>query len=353
MTKRTIIATFFLAVLLLIYTFLYHSPTAPLYKLSEIDNQLFQQPLERQLTLENIFSDNEEIRSNTITLIATGDVMLGRSVNQNILKTKNFNLPFEATSQFLQNADLTFINLEGPFVNPCPTTSEGMTFCADTRSVQGLKFAGIDIANLANNHIYNYKEDGIRQTVDILTQNGIAYTGINGSYYTTVKGTRFAFLGYNDIERNKFNISWAEPERIAKEISRAKQNSDIVVVQFHFGNEYQTMPSARQKELAHLAIDLGADLIIGNHPHWTQPIEIYKGKLITYAHGNFVFDQNWSKETQEGIVGKYYFENKKLVDAKFYPVEIAINGQARLAKDSDRDRTINKLKQLSLQLSRQ
>jgi poly-gamma-glutamate synthesis protein (capsule biosynthesis protein) len=100
-----------------------------------------------------------------------------------------------------------------------------------------------------------------------------------------------------------------------------------VVVTFHWGTEYTSQPSAQTIAIAHDAIDTGADLIIGNHPHWIQPVEIYKGKVITYAHGNFVFDQMWSMETRHGVVGKYTFYNNKIVDVQFIPVQIDNYGQ--------------------------
>jgi poly-gamma-glutamate synthesis protein (capsule biosynthesis protein) len=79
--------------------------------------------------------------------------------------------------------------------------------------------------------------------------------------------------------------------------------------------------------LGRFTIDSGADLVIGNHPHWIQPVEIYKGKLITYAHGNFVFDQEWSLKTKQGVIGKYTFYGKELADVEFFPVQIENYGQ--------------------------
>ncbi len=117
---------------------------------------------------------------------------------------------------------------------------------------------------------------------------------------------------------------WAQ---IASDIKSADTTSDIVIVQFHWGNEYTMEITERQRMLAHLAIDSGADLIIGNHPHWVQPVEIYKGKFIAYAHGNFVFDQEWSPETKQGVVGKYTFFDGELVDAEFLPIQIENYGQ--------------------------
>lgn len=103
-----------------------------------------------------------------------------------------------------------------------------------------------------------------------------------------------------------------------------------MIVSFHWGDEYTAEPNSRQRFLAHLAIDSGTDLIIGNHPHWVQTKEIYQGKLINYALGNFIFDQMWSDETRKGTLGWYVIEKDKgLVKTKYYPVLIENYSQPR------------------------
>ncbi len=103
--------------------------------------------------------------------------------------------------------------------------------------------------------------------------------------------------------------------------------------------EYTTQITDRQQELAHFAIDNGADLIIGNHPHWIQPQETYKDKLITYAHGNYVFDQMWSEETKEGVIGKYTFTGDNLTSTEFIATYITDYGRSQLA-DAERAKSI-------------
>ena len=115
----------------------------------------------------------------------------------------------------------------------------------------------------------------------------------------------------------------------------------IVVVQFHWGEEYQPLPVAapglapdNPVQIGHLAIDDGADVVVGNHPHWIQPVEVYKGKLITYAHGNFIFDQTWSVDTMQGVVGTYTFYDDKLIAASWKPVQIVGWGQPTWMADA-------------------
>lgn len=303
------------------------------------------------LTLNKVFDPNKEYlrnlnRERIVTLITTGDVMLGRKVNEVSIRSNNFNRPFEKTADFLREADIVLINLEGPLVNKCPITTVGMIFCGDTRHVEGLKWAGIDVANLANNHTGNHGVEGLGTTIETLHSNNILTSGISEPAYKEIRSTKFAFLGYNLVGTNSQKIK----DQITREISQGKQKADIVVVSFHWGEEYQSQPNKLQKEVAHLAVDHGADIVIGNHPHWIQPIEVYKNKVIVYSHGNFVFDQNWSQKTREGIVGKFTFDQDSLIDAEFLPIEIQGWGQPTFVQGEKKQSLLNQLKNESLKL---
>lgn len=304
------------------------------------------------LTLEEVFEKDHSWTSSLsankiIKLIATGDIIPARVVNYKTVSKNNFIWPFEKTMSLLKSGDITFINLEAPLLKYCPLTNTGMVFCGDQRNIGGLLMAGVDVANLANNHSANHGLKGVNETVKLLESVNIAITGISGVYYKKVKGVTFAFLGFNDIEKNP-NVSSASEEKIKIELGEARKNADIVVVTFHWGDEYRPQPNQRQIELAHLAIDNGADLIIGNHPHWIQPIEFYKDKTIMYAHGNFIFDQMWSEKTKEGVVGVYTFYGKELVDIEFLPVYIENFGQPRFLEGSAKQKILNELKKESL-----
>lgn len=271
-------------------------------------------------------------------LIATGDIIPARVVNIQATKFNNFKWPYEKTADVLRSADITFVNLETPLVKDCPLVNDGFKFCGNDKNIEGLIFAGVDIASLANNHAGNYGLDAINYTATLLNNNGILATGLSGAVYRDVRGLKFAFLGYNDIGYKQEGISWADEAKISSDITEAKKNADLVIVTFHWGVEYRDQPDNRQRYLGHFTIDAGADLVIGNHPHWVQPVELYKGKLITYAHGNFVFDQEWSLKTKQGVIGKYTFYDNKLVDVEFLPVLIENYGQPHfLTGDAKKD----------------
>lgn len=265
--------------------------------------------------------DEEPLPANPVVIIATGDVMLGRTINSYSVRQNNFTWMWEKTADTLRSADLTIVNLESPLAENCPVTDAGMVFCGDVRQTEGLVFAGIDIANLANNHIRNYGPAGIKTTTELLNRSGLIPIGIGTTEFKTVRGVKFAFLGYNGLEKL--------PD-IEKEIAEAKRQSNFLIVSFHWGAEYTTQPNARQQVLAHLAVDSGADLVIGHHPHWIQPTEVYKNGLIVYSLGNFIFDQSWSLKTRQGQIGKFTFWENKPIDYELIPIEISLLGQPSL-----------------------
>jgi len=255
-------------------------------------------------------------KKESIVLVAVGDVMLGRSVNAKMRSLNDFTYPFQKTASFLKSADLAFINLESPFYDYCPTTNEGMKFCADPRAIEGLVLAGVDIVNLANNHIRNYGTEGVSLTQNLLQENKIDFLGLNNNLVIkTTKETKFGFLGF-DL------TSGYQEEKILEQVKKARPRVDILIVSFHWGIEYAKEPTTRQVELAHQVVEAGTDLILGHHPHVIQKAEDYKGAKIVYSLGNFIFDQPWSEKTKKGLVGIFTFEDKKLIKSEFKEVYI-------------------------------
>lgn len=283
------------------------------------------------------------INPNEYVIIATGDVIPARSVNWKLTGLNNFNYPFEKTQSLLKSADILLVNLESPLISDCKTTVEGMIFCGNQKFAKSMANMKVKVANLANNHTTNYGIDGINQTVEILKQNNITVEGLGAPSIINIKGRTFGFLGFNDIGVSPL-VASADAVFIDRDIKELKKTTDFVIVSFHWGIEYTSTPSARQIQIAHSAIDAGADLIIGNHPHWPQGVEIYKDKLITYAHGNFIFDQMWSWETREGVVGKYTFNNQGLSRVEFIPIIIDDYSQPRFATKMEATSILSKMK---------
>ncbi len=308
-------------------------------------------------TVDAIFSKNHSwiatLSADHIrVLTATGDVIPARSVNYGVVRRDNSLWPYEKVVSFFKEnkSDVVFINLETPLITNCTPTVEGMSFCGDARNIEGLQYIGVTVANLANNHAGNRGIVGIKKTADLLNSADILVTGTSSAVFKDVKGVRFAFLGFNDIGGKEEGISWADKDNISSQIHDVRAKADIVIVTFHWGTEYQSQPDKMQVALGHLAVAMGADLVIGNHPHWIQPIEFYKGKLITYAHGNFVFDQMWSLKTRQGVVGRYIFYDKTLIDVEYFPVEIQDYGQPHFLTGEEKTKIISDMQNQSLLL---
>lgn len=306
------------------------------------------------LSITGIFSDDHTWvqslpKEKAVTMMATGDVIPARSVNHKMVTKSDFLWPFKKTANELETADITVINLETPLLTACPVAIEGMKFCGDAQAIKGLAYAGVDVATLGNNHAGNYGLKGIEETKEVLTGGSILPVA-EGVEYKEAKGTRFAFLSYNDIGAIEPGIPWADETGIRHDINEARSKADVVVVAFHWGVEYSTEPTQRQKDLAHIAVDAGADVVLGNHPHWIQPVEIYRDKFINYAYGNFIFDQEWSKETKQGVVGRYTFFEGRLVDVEFLPTGIEDYGQAYFLDGKERQNILDAMKAASVSL---
>jgi hypothetical protein len=325
----------------------------------------------RGLTLASIFAprppslagyDRHKLR----TLIATGDVIPARTVNYKMVTTGDFRYPFRQTAGYLRTGDITLINLESPLLaSGCPVTDVGMSFCGDPRAIQGFTLAGVDVACTANNHIGNYGNTGILETWQHLQAAGIKPCGYDRIAYVTVRGLRFAFLAYNTIGA-RFDYAAAR-----RQVHEARKHADIVVVEVHWGMEYTAIPTVAPGiadddpvKVGRWLIDSGADLVIGNHPHHVQGVELYHGHLITYAHGNFVFDQMFNRtdcpgdynfvcSTEEGVVGTYTFYGKKLVSVRYRPVVIYDWWQPRWATPSQARVIMNGMKAATYTLVKQ
>lgn len=267
-------------------------------------------------------------QGSTFTIIFTGDVMLGRSVNTRIQKYSDPTWPFKNIATLLSKADLAVINLESPFISDCRPTDGGMIFCADPKNIFGLVFAGVDYASLANNHINNQGKKGVDETIDLLKSNSITPLGLGKPEFNILKNIKIALLAFTDLPE-------LDEKEMIEQISESTQSADLVLINFHWGAEYQQNPTSRQVYLAHLAIDSGADLVVGHHPHWVQTEEIYQGKPIYYSLGNLVFDQMWSEETRLGEILRLTYQDTQLIKKEIFPIKIFDYGQPNFYPTSD------------------
>lgn len=253
----------------------------------------------------------QHLNSDHLSLAFVGDIMLSRHVGEKIEKTSP-TFPFEKIGGELKEFDIMFGNLECQISDKQGEDWKNCCkFKANPEVIEGLKYAGFDIVSLANNHALDFGPLPLQDTLIYLVNNGIRYVGIkknklnNNENIVIIekKETKIAYLAYYDKKGRKYihNEEWYPHPRIliedffVEDIKRAKQISDVVVVSIHWGEEYSFSHNQRQEEIAHLAVNSGADIIIGHHPHVLQDIEEYNGGVIAYSLGNFVFDQPTSK----------------------------------------------------------
>src|SRR3972149_1726546 len=286
------------------------------------------------------------------TMAAGGDIMLARHVGKKMLEASNWNLPFLKIKNLFYSADVAFANLESPFAEGGQKIFEGMVFGADPKAVSGLKYAGFDVLSLANNHFGNQGKKGMNYTMDFLTENQINYSGAGTNLTKArrptlidVNGSKIAFLSYEGVDSTPQNyVADATSSGFAKwnlntlalDIKNAKnEKAEFIIVSMHAGTEYKYLPRDDQKDFARKTIDLGADLVIGHHPHRIQTFENYHGKMIFYSLGNLVFDQMWSEQTKQGMVIKFEFVSNQIKSFQIIPVYIENYQQPRFCSQNE------------------
>ena len=265
------------------------------------------------------------------TLYFVGDMMLDRSVRTSVVKNfgGDYNKLFENLGE-LKNADILFGNLEGDVSDIGNNVGSKYSFRMDPLVLPALRNAGFDIVSFANNHVGDWNVPAFTDTLARLSSEGILQTGAGLTKSEAEKpaiieknGVRFGFIGFSDVGPNWLKATSTTPgillasdPRIGEIIKNAKADVDVLITSFHWGIEYKKVHNVGQEKIAHLAIDSGADMVIGHHPHVIQDIEIYKDKPIVYSLGNFIFDQYFSKDTMEGMLFEVVYEGKDLKETK-------------------------------------
>jgi poly-gamma-glutamate synthesis protein (capsule biosynthesis protein) len=302
--------------------------------------------------------------SATWTLFAGGDILLDRGVYETLrVKGRGPNFPFaggtaEITSrcrncsplgwdlprtrrtgnagavrEVISGADIAMANFENPAPNRFTWHKAKTVFTADPTLIDGLVKAGIDYVGIANNHIGDAGNNGILQTIANLKKRGLKYSGAGKDLAAAQRpaildanGTKVAILAYDAIAPG-YHAAKGEPgsskltiKAVQAGVKAARKAGAKVVIVFpHWGTEYRYSPFQNQQRLARQIIDAGADMIIGNHAHYAAAVEVYKGKPIWYALGNFVFDQTWSEPTMEGISLELTFQGAELQQIRMRP----------------------------------
>lgn len=287
---------------------------------------------------------------NQFKIVAVGDILLGRGVGSRLKDAnRNFTYPFLEVADILKKGDVVFANLEEPITartHSLKGIKEGGKYVLknDPEAIEGLTYAGFNLFSLANNHILDYYEEGLFDTMAVLDKYGIAYSGAGKNIdearkpaIIEKKGVRIGLLSYTDMSEVVYKgnpplmfIAGKDKPGVAKrpiefddsiksDIESVRDNVDILVVSLHWGVEDSFKVLPNQREYAHKLIDAGVDIVLGHHPHQFQGMEVYKNKPIFYSLGNFIFDQN-DPENQESFIISMDLEDYELKRIEAVPV---------------------------------
>ena len=317
----------------------------------------------------------EPTREPTVTILGGGDVMLGRTIGEGIAQNGP-SWPFEQITDVLASADIAFVNLESPLTVGGEAAEKDFVFRGPPEAAEGLFDAGIDVVSLANNHALDYGISGLEDTWRILNEAGVGHVG-SGERESVARapviiersGLRIAFLAYVntpndsvsgfDVEgtratEDRPGIAWLSPEDVAEDVAKAKESADLVVVAFQAGIEYTETPIALQVDSAHAAIDAGASVVFGHHPHVLQGIETYKGGVIVYSLGNLVFDFDFVDYSYPGLPSalsgmlRVELSKEGVVGCEFVPMIVAEeDGRPRVVEGDDATPVLERMRRLS------
>jgi poly-gamma-glutamate capsule biosynthesis protein CapA/YwtB (metallophosphatase superfamily) len=296
------------------------------------------------------------MKSDEITLLACGDVFVQRP---------DPGKTFRQVRDVFHQADIVFCNWESTL---CSRDTPPTPFLriihlrSDPEMAASLVDAGIDIVSLANTHTMDYGPAGILQTMQTLDQLGIRYVGVGRNIAEAhtpvifdIKDTRIAFLGFHTYDQYATAASEVTPGQamvrisaylppphvfreevslMQQDIREARKQADVVIVSWHWGQSMTRQLAVHQPYLGHLAIDAGADIVLGHHAHVLQGIELYRGKPICYSIGNFVMDGG-APMSMETLVVKCVIADKRIRRLSFLPAEGTRMGESRILPEAE------------------
>lgn len=287
-----------------------------------------------------------------------GDIVPGRNIHLTMERYNDFLYPFREVAPYLARYDLTIANLEGnisdSLENPVNSNPNTIDFVTRTAFLEGFALAGIDAVDLGNNHTHfnesGWGSQGLTDTMDALDAFGLPFFGAGRDieqarqpFVATVEGVTFAFLGHDavtanlDIGQNRdlgvVSQEWgAGPsnpgtnpfslEQFVTDVAAAAEQYDVVIPYLHGGAEFKWVVPDWLQEAARAAVDAGAKVVVTNHPHIIQGMEVYNGAPIVYSLGNFIFDQMFSVDTRQGLVLDMTFDGDQIVGLRLHGVEI-------------------------------
>ena len=273
-----------------------------------------------------------------VSLVFAGDTVLDDTAGKIIEQGGD---PFSDFADYFAGADIRITNMECVVSTRGQANDKMYTFQAHPRVIPVLQ-KYFDAVTLANNHSGDFGPDAFAQMLSLLKEAGLAQVGggmnlkdAHTPLVFTRNGLRIAVLSYNEFHPRSFEagfdipgVAWSEDQQVMEDIQTARRihRADLVIPIMHWGWENERTANPRQRQLAKLMIDAGADAVIGGHPHVTQDVSVYKGKPIVYSVGNFVMKETDNAFQRKGWVLKMYFDKRGVTRFETLPVKIDMEG---------------------------
>ncbi len=310
------------------------------------------------------------------TILFTGAIVPGRCVQAAVDERGNADFLYDDVRELLSEADIAVGTLNAALSDFPPRKGCVETFVLVGSSINAdaMAAAGFDVMSVATNHIKNCGltscgDRAFFDTMDNLERVDIQAVGAGKNLAEAMRpvvikmnGIRFGFVSLGEIESLAF-ASEDSPgiaplpedfeiadENLRTAIAAAKEISDVVIVMPHWGSDYQDLPNYRQLHFDQVIVDAGADLVIGNHPHWIQGMREMNGIPVFYSLGSFVFDQDWSVKTQQGIVVRVTFQGTKILRYEVIPVHIDGDGHVQVAGSEEAAEILARFQEISAKI---
>jgi len=299
-----------------------------------------------------------------VVLTVVGDIMLAGNASATFSR-QGYEYPFAATASILRGSDIALGNLETPIARKgFEFTGKKYRFKADPKAAAAMRKAGFTVLTLANNHIMDFGAQGLTETRHYLKNEQLLFTGAGRNLaearlpaVVEKNGRKIAFLAYSLTYPVEFYAGPAKPgaapgypQVFLEDIKKAKACADYLVVSFHWGAECATSPKSYQVYVARLAVDAGADVVVGHHPHVLQGIERYKGRLILYSLGNYAFG-SMSRNADTSVMARIVLD-RGVSEVELFPLNVKnaeVRYQPALLKGARGEKVISHLRELSSQ----
>lgn len=312
---------------------------------------------------EETKNEEKEPKITEITISAVGDCTIGSDSKvgngwnnfNSYLKNDDYAYYFRGVYDILNSDDITIANLEGTFTDATEKAVKTFNFKNSKDYVRVLTEGSVEIVNTANNHTYDYKEKGYEDTVAVLNDAKLPFFGYTTYNIQEVKGIKIGFAGLNYYDERNYENYKAEVDAAITYLK--EQKADLIIMTFHWGVEATYKQTAKQTEVGRYAIDNGADLVLGHHPHRIQGIENYNGKYIVYSLSNFVFGGHRNPKDKDSFIYQetFTFTDKKLTNRNINLVPVSISGEKNLnnyqpivLEGAEKDRVVEKINKYSV-----